>query len=145
MYSVRRFVGILSITAVASLVTASPALPQVMEPITLVGYWDRTPGDDPEISGEVSLAAGGAPGRTFGYIVIQSRLGTSSRDVFRRSLRPVVTLRGQRATLDRLNAATSRQKASIIGMFDVRSNAITLNSVEVADAPANVPDGAPAN
>jgi len=108
-----------------------------MEPITLVGYWDATSETNPSVTGDVTLATKPSSQRTFGYVHVQSQIGTSGSDIFTRgSLAPIVNVRGPDGLIQQLDDAPEGRRIRIIGMFDVRSKNIILNGVEVA-APAD--------
>ena len=115
---------------VVSLTVAEAQL--AMQPITIIGYFDRTNGDDSAVTREIQISIDGRSRRPFGIVGAQSRVGTAATDIFRASLRPVVLIRGRDEMRAQLDAASSTQKVTIIGMFDARSTAINLNRVEVA-------------
>ena len=127
---------LIPLIAASVAVTVWPAAADAqMSPITLIGYFDRSPGDHPQVTDEITVSTDGTTRRPFGLVRVQSQSGVGGTDVFRHNMKPVVLLRGPQAMTAKLDRAGPTQQVKIIGVFDPRSNAITLTGVEVAKPP----------
>lgn len=134
---------LISLMAASAAVVTLPAPAHAQtSPITLVGYFDRAPGDHPQVTDEIKLSIDGKAERPFGLVRVQSQNGVGGTDVFRHSMNPVTLVRGPQQMTAKLDAAGPTQQVKIIGMFDLRSNNIVATGVEVAKPPPTSGTGA---
>ena len=134
----------LASTLVAALVGVCLPVVATAQPITITGYFDRTSADQPDVIDQIQISTDGKTHRPFGITHTQSQVGVGGTDVFKRSLNPVVLLRGQKGMIAELDAATPVQRVKIIGVLMFSNMEILLNGVDVAPRPPTSGTGDPA-
>jgi hypothetical protein len=110
----------------------APAPARGQRPIRFEGYWDR-PTSAPDVPGEQRFTAEGHAERRFGVTALQAYFPNEEGiQIFQRSLKPVLVVRGPKELVERFFAAGPDRKVVAMGTL---SRDVVLGSVEVA-APA---------
>ena len=107
----------------------------VPRPIRLEGYWDRTR-DDPEVIGDVVVAAKGGAQRRFGITAVQAyKPEEEGIQIFRFTSQHPATLlvRGDREAVQRFFAAPGDRKIVAFGAYNPGSGTFALGSVDVGE------------
>ena len=119
--------------AAVALLLSLPTSVHGRSTIMIEGYFNRSSIGDPTVTREIHLSTDGRTTRLFGIVGAQSNVGTAATDIFQMNLRPIVLVRGRDEMIAQLDAAQPGQSVKIIGLFDARSNTITMNHVEVGE------------
>jgi hypothetical protein len=102
-------------------------------PVRLEGYWERSREKNPEVLGDLTLAArGGTATRLFGATRVQSDSRTGDGiHLFTRSLRPVFNVTGTPAMVDRFFAAPRERKVTVTAIYSADAGSLALTSVMI--------------